>query len=196
MPNSHPELHCGPLVLRLPHPDEAQELFALASDPELSRYLQWPAHRSVSDSSAYIADTHLLWERRTAFLPSIYERATGAMVGSIGISGIEWTHRRAELGTWIGIPWQGKGFNIPAKAAMFAFGFSVLQLHRLEMLARSDNQQSLAALRKLPGVRHEGTLHDRLWQGEQPYDAELFALTADRWLPREWPDATIPPGLP
>ena len=66
-------LTCGTVQLRLVTPRSAPQLFALARDPELSRFLQWQPHASIEDSLSYIEDTKSLWERRIAYLPGIFD---------------------------------------------------------------------------------------------------------------------------
>ncbi|MCW2961899.1 MAG: GCN5-related N-acetyltransferase [Thermoleophilia bacterium] len=186
-----PRLQCGPVELRLVTPRSAQQMYALARDPEVSRLLQWPPHRSVDDSLEFIHEARTLWERRTAWLPGIFDLERGKLVGATGIHGIDEANRRGEVGTWLGVPHQRRGFNLPAKAAVVTFGFQELQLARLEFLVRVDNERSLRAMRQLPAIREEGVLAQRIWRDGAGHDAVLFALLADEFEPSAWPDVHI-----
>lgn len=182
---------CGPIELRLVTPRAAGQLFALARDPEASRMLQWDAHRSVEDSLEFIHDTRRLWEQRTAWLPGIFHRETSQLLGTTGITGIDRPNLRAEVGTWLGVPHQGFGYNRPLKAAVATFAFDVLELARLEFLVRTDNDRSLRAMRSLPAIREEGVLAQRLRRAGVAHDAVLFALLADDFDPTDWPDVQV-----
>jgi RimJ/RimL family protein N-acetyltransferase len=186
-----PRVSCGPVELRLLTPRIAQQLYALAREPAVSRKLQWPPHRSVDDSLEFIHEARALWERRSAWLPGIFDLERGQLVGCTGIHGIDRANRRGEVGSWLGVPHQGQGFNLPAKAAVATFGFEVLGLRRLEFLVRTDNERSIRAMRHLPAVREEGVLAQRIWRDEQPYDAALFVLLADEFDPSAWPEVEL-----
>jgi ribosomal-protein-alanine N-acetyltransferase len=188
-----PRVRCGPIELRLVTPRAAHQLFALAREPEVSAQLQWDAHRTVEDSLEYIHDARSLWQRGRAWMPGIFDHEREQLVGCTGITGIDRTNRRAEAGSWLGLPFQGGGFNLPAKAALVTFAFEQLELARLEFLARVDNPRSIAAMRKLPGVREEGTLARRIWHGGIGHDAVLFALLAEEFDPAQWPAVEVDP---
>lgn len=185
----------GDIELRLPTPADAAGLFELAREEELTRFLQWPAHRSLADSHAYIADTARLWERRAAFMPCIFRTADGELLGAIGLSHIDRANHRAEVGTWLGVRHQRRGYNRPAKAAMFALAFEVLGLNRLELLVRTDNTRSRAAAEALPGVHYEGTARQRLWSRGHAFDADVFALIRNDWEPTDYPGVDVDAAL-
>ncbi|MCW2972120.1 MAG: acetyltransferase [Thermoleophilia bacterium] len=187
---------CGPVELRLMTPRVAQELFVLARDPDVSRYLSWPPHETVEDSLRFIHDARSLWERHLAWLPGIFATDSGRLLGCIGISGIDRANARAELGTWLGTPHQGQGCNVPAKSALLAAAFGELDLRRIELLVRVDNDRSLRAVRALPGVRDEGVQAERIVQQGIAYDAAAFALLRSEYDAAAWPTATVNVGSP
>jgi len=187
---------CGPIELRLPTPGDAAALFDIAREPAVSRYLEWPVHRTVDDSHTYIADAARLWARRVAFLPCIYRVADGQLLGAVGISHLDRGNRRGEVGTWLGKAYQGRGYNLPAKAAIFRVGFDLLGLHRLELAVGVDNARSLRSIRTLPAVAHEGRAALRLWRDGTGVDAEVFAITTRDWDPCAYPAVELGGGLP
>jgi ribosomal-protein-alanine N-acetyltransferase len=188
-----PRVRCGSIELRLVTPRSAHQLFALARDPEVSAMLQWPAHESVDDSLEFIHDARSLWQRGKAWTPGIFDHARGQLVGCTGIHGIDRPNRRAEVGTWIGVPFQGSGYNVECKAAIAVFAFSHLELERIEFLVRVDNERSIRAMRRLPGIREEGVLAQRIWRDDVGHDAILFALLARDFDAAAWPQVTVDP---
>lgn len=175
-------------------PRAAQGLYVLAREPELSRMLSWPPHEGVEDSLEFIHDARELWARRAAWLAGVFDVATGQLVGCIGLSGIDRANERAEVGTWIGLPFQRGGINRYAKAGVVAVGFEVLGLRRLEFLVRVDNEASLRAMRGLPGVREEGVLAERIVQRGEAHDAVAFALLRSEYDSAAWPRVTVDVG--
>ncbi|MEO6866454.1 MAG: GNAT family protein [Gaiellales bacterium] len=188
-----PRLRCGPAELRLLTPRAAQQLFTLAREAEVSAMLQWPAHESIEDSLSYIHDTRALWQRGRAWLPGIFDHERGQLVGCTGIMNIDRPNRRAEVGTWLGLPFQGQGFYRPARAALATFAFEQLELERLEFLVRVDNPRSLAAIRALPGIREECVLAARIWRDDVGHDAVMFAMLANEFDRSDWPDVFMDP---
>jgi RimJ/RimL family protein N-acetyltransferase len=186
-----PRVRCGDVELRLVTPRAAHQLFALARDPAVSAQLQWSAHTSVDDSLEYVHDARSLWQQGRAWLPGIFEHAREQLVGCTGISSIDRPNRRAEVGTWIGVPHQGRGFNLASKAAVATFAFEHLDIARLEFLTRVDNERSLAAMRRLPDIREEGILARRIWRDGTGHDAVLFALLAEEFEPSAWPPVEV-----
>lgn len=196
MPMPSPRVRCGRSELRLVSPRSAHQLFALARDPEVSRLLQWPAHETIDDSLEFIHDARSLWQRGRAWAAGIFDHERGQLVGCTGLHGIDRANRRAEVGTWIGVPFQGAGYNREAKAAVAVFAFDHLGLERLEYLVRVDNARSLAAMRRLPGMREEGVLVRRIWRDGVGHDAVLFALLADEFDRSAYPPVDVDPGAP
>ena len=64
---------------------------------------------------------------------------------------------RAELGYWIGVPFWGQGHATEAVAAVLAFGFGPLGLHRIHATVFPRNPASARVLEK-SGFRREGLL--------------------------------------
>lgn len=191
-----PRVRCGDVELRLVTPRAAHQLFALAREPEVSAQLQWRAHERIEDSLEYIHAARTLWQRGRAWMPGIFAHERAQLVGCTSISNIDRPNRRAEVGTWLGLEFQGHGYNLQTKAAVATFAFEHLQLERLEFLTRVDNPRSLAAMRRLPGIREEGVLARRIWRGDEAFDGVLFALLAEDFDPSAWPAVQVDEARP
>lgn len=189
-------VRCGSIELRPITPRYSQALFRLCSDPLLTQHLQWGPYESIEDALEYIRDSRTLWHQGSAYLMGTYSEG---LIGSTGISRIDEANLCGEVGSWIGRPYQGRGFNLPSKGAVFAFGFEVLGLQRLEMLVRTANVQSVRATTKLPGVAEEGIQRLRIRdRGGDMHDAHMFAITADNWTQAstKYPEISITGNSP
>src|SRR5262245_7478814 len=71
------------------------------------------------------------WESGTRVSFAIVERATGTLVGAIGVV-VEPDHSHAELGYWIGVESWNRGYATEASRAIVAFAFESLGLHRIQ----------------------------------------------------------------
>lgn len=62
-----PTLRTARLLLRRPVLDDAPTIMQrFAADPEVTRYLSWPLHRSVEDSRAFVHWSDQTWSSSPA----------------------------------------------------------------------------------------------------------------------------------
>jgi [ribosomal protein S5]-alanine N-acetyltransferase len=176
-----PVLLAGPdLTLRYAEPGDAAALFALASDPEVTRWFSWGPYSSEEEPAAYIAGQAA--EREAGVrLDFLVER--DAPLGVIGLNELSRRDRRAMVGTWFGREHWGTGVNATAKAMILHLAFEICGLERVGAYSGLDNTRSTRALEKL-GFRHEGVL--RAWHrhGDTHHDVNVFGL-----LRADWPGA-------
>ena len=75
------------LILTTPAPADAAEIFErYASDPEVTRFMAWPRHRSIADTQDFLAFSAAEWARWPAGPLLIRARADGRLVGSTGFA--------------------------------------------------------------------------------------------------------------
>lgn len=140
------------LQLRAPTKSDAPELWSLVSDERLTPFLAWDAHRSIDETRSMIL---ALVESQQAgrgfhWVVSHAEQ----IVGLVSLIDVRWQHRcwtlkRAELAYWIGMPYQGQGYATEAAAAVTAFGFCKLHLHKMRVYHAADNPASGRTIEKL-----------------------------------------------
>jgi [ribosomal protein S5]-alanine N-acetyltransferase len=169
----------GPvLTLRYPKPEDAPALFALGSDPEVTRFFSWGPYRAQAEAEAYIAG---LPEKRDAgaLLDFAIVRG-GEPLGITGLSEPAPRDRRATVGSWIGRPAWGTGVNAEAKALILGLAFGPLGLERVTAYAGAGNDRSQAALAKIGFVR-EGLLRRFHRHGDRVHDVAVFSLLREEW---------------
>jgi ribosomal-protein-alanine N-acetyltransferase len=71
------------LTLRLPDDDDAESVFAYASDPVATRYMSWPIHVNIEDTYAFFEFAEREWES-SGIGPYLVVRG-GAVIGSTGL---------------------------------------------------------------------------------------------------------------
>jgi len=170
----------GPaLTLRYAEPADAPALFALASDPEVTRWFSWGPYASEDEPRAYIARLEGERERGERLDFAIEHREHG-VVGVTGLSELSRRDRRAMVGTWLGREHWGSGANAESKALILHLAFAVCALQRVGAYSNPDNARSTRALERL-GFRHEGVL--RAWHrhGDTHHDVNVFGLLAADW---------------
>jgi RimJ/RimL family protein N-acetyltransferase len=114
---------CSPtarLRFRRPALVDAPEIFRrYSTDPEVTRFLGWPRHRSVADAEGFIAFSDHEWTTKPAG-PLLIERLdTGQLIGSTGLM---WDGpASAQVGYVLAQDAWGQGFATEALGAMVAF---------------------------------------------------------------------------
>lgn len=116
----------------------------------------------------------------------------GQLTGQITVGGISWSSlRTCHIGYWLDRRYAGRGIMPRCVALVADYCFLELQLHRIEINIRPENQASLAVVRKL-GFRSEGLRTRYLHINGQWCDHLAFALTAEerpggvrRWIAQQ-----------
>lgn len=165
----------GPtLTLRYATPADADALFALASDPQVTRFFSWGPYTQVAQPLAYIERLAGQRERGEQLDLLIVHRDDGP-IGVTGLAELSRRDRRGVVGTWLGRRWWGSGSNEESKALMGRLAFDHLGLDRVGAYADVDNGRSQAALERVGFVR-EGILRGWHRHGDSVRDVALFSL--------------------
>jgi ribosomal-protein-alanine N-acetyltransferase len=182
----------GPsLTLRLPGPEHVPGLFALARDPEVTRWFSWGPYESEDEPRAWVADAPRRREGGER-LEFVIERA-GEPLGVTTLMELSRRDRRAMIGTWLGRPHWGTGANTASKALMFHLSFAALGLERLGAYAEVRHTRSQKALENV-GFAKEGVLREWHRHPDGPHDVVIFGLLRRDW--REQPDIEVRGSLP
>jgi RimJ/RimL family protein N-acetyltransferase len=98
-----PTLRTKRLVLRKLSLDDARDMFAYASNPQMTRFTTWDAHRSIDDSRAFLAQALNKYENGQAMDWGIVDAATNQVIGTCGLTNFSEQHQRGDLGYGIAV---------------------------------------------------------------------------------------------
>jgi len=182
-------LHGPTLTLRLPGPADAPALFALASDPDVTRWFSWGPYTEVADASAYLERLPGQREHGEQLDLLIVHRQHGP-AGITGLSEFSVRDGRAIVGTWFGRRFWGTGANRESKAMIAHLAFEVLGLHRLGSYSNPANERSTRALLGV-GFVHEGVLRHWHRHGERYLDVNVFGMLRDEWAAGDLRDVPV-----
>ena len=137
-----PTLETERLILRKMTLDDAEAVFAYASDSRVSRYTLWEAHRYIEDSRAFLELE--VSKRESGGEPywGIVYKGDHRLVGTCGIISWEPQHARAEIGYALSREYWGRGLMPEAARAMIRFGFERMSLNRIEARCIAENAAS------------------------------------------------------
>jgi [ribosomal protein S5]-alanine N-acetyltransferase len=171
-----PELETERLLLRKMRLDDAEAMFAYASDPEVTRYVLWDTHRSVEDSEEFLRQATEGYERGDFGGWGVVLKDSGAFIGTCGIdAGYAPEHARAELGYVLSREHWGRGLMSEAVREVIRFGFERLELNRMEARCIAANTASARVMEKA-GMTYEGTLREREFIKGAYRDMKLYSI--------------------
>ena len=123
---------------------------------------------------------------------AIADPATGTMIGDLGYNNFHSRDSRAEVGYGLAPEFWRRGVMTTALGAIIDYGFSKLELNKIEATVNVDNDRSAGLLRKL-GFQLEGTLRDyRNRRGRDGRRVVLRAAGVVSGLGGAWQARTTP----
>jgi ribosomal-protein-alanine N-acetyltransferase len=189
------ELRGPQLTLRLPDPDDAPALLALASDPEVTQWFSWGPYASVEEPLAWIAAQAAKRDAGVQLDFVIHHREHGP-IGVTGLAELSHRDRRAMVGTWLGRAHWGSGSNAESKALITHLAFAICGLARVGAYSNPENARSAAALERV-GFLREGTLRSWHRHDDRRLDVHVYGLLAPEWQDGPLHDVPIAAiGLP
>ena len=194
-PPAQPTLETARLRLRPFVPADAPAVEALAGVWAVAdTTLTIPHPYPDSAAAAWIATHAAEWRAGTTVTYAVTRAADGALVGAVGLARTP-SHAHASLGYWIAAPAWGRGYATEAAAALCAYAFAALGVHRIEARHFVRNPASGHVMQKL-GMRPEGVLRDAVWRWGRFEDLAVYAVLAPEWAGPAVSAAEVPAGPP
>ncbi|MGE0432912.1 MAG: GNAT family N-acetyltransferase [Planctomycetota bacterium] len=169
------------LALQLLEERHAAPLFDLidASREHLGRWLAWvDTTRSPDDCRAFIRAGLQQFAAGKGVQAGIF--ANGQLAGVIGHRKLDFTHRKNELGFWLGASFVGRGIATRALHAMLRYAFVELDLNRSTIRCPAGHARA-RALAERCGFVLEGTIRRTNWLHDRYVDHALYGLLRDEW---------------
>ena len=178
------ELRTARLLLRFHEQKDIPALVRLAGAREIAATtLNIPHPYTEEDARKFLAQSAdgFLAGRSMSF--AICKLPGSELCGGTGLD-ISETHRRAELGYWIAVPFWGMGYATEAARAMVEFGFTTLRLHKVHAHYFAENKASGRVLEKI-GMRHEGRLRNHFQKWNRYIDVEVCGILSEEFRQAE-----------
>ncbi len=150
-------------------------LVAACQDQEISRWTSVPNPYGESDARAYLLQRFDAIHAGTAAPFAVVDSADGPLLGSIALNWLDWKNRRAEVGYWLAIDARGHGHATRAVNLICAWGFQILDLERIELLASTGNPASQRVADRA-GFTREAVLRSYMRGRDGRQDMVAFAL--------------------
>jgi RimJ/RimL family protein N-acetyltransferase len=158
---------------------DSHVLFELMSHPDVFPFVRQKAYSY--DEFVFVSKQTIEAEERGELISRTILDDWGAPIGTINLFDIQ--DGAGFLGTWIGKPYHGKGYNAPAKDAFFQEVFYEKDIETIFMRIRKENIRSIKAAEKLPYVvkanETRKIIYDQLNANADIYD--LYEIPKDQY---------------
>jgi ribosomal-protein-alanine N-acetyltransferase len=170
-----PQLETPRLLLRRMRLDDAEDMFAYASDPEVTKTLTFETHLSTDDSLTFLRTVVEGYARGDTAQWGIEHREPGRFIGTIGFNEIHQGGYVGAVGYALNRAFWGQGLMTEALKAVIDFGFRHMGLRRIEAVCRVDNIGSYRVMEKA-GMQFEGIMRDGLYAKGRLESVRLYAI--------------------
>jgi ribosomal-protein-alanine N-acetyltransferase len=189
--NTFPHLETKRLILRALLPDDAESLFKILGDEEVTEFYDDDIFRSESQAREQINSWNDGFRARRCVRWGIARRGKGEIIGTCGYYGFHSLHKRAGIGYELArSSWQ-QGIMTEALGAIIRFGLMDIGLNRIQAVVMPENEGSVRLLEGL-GFNQEGVLREYEKWGDKGY-VDLLMLSLLRcefeWSQRIYRDA-------
>ena len=169
-----PTLETANLRLREMVAADAEAVFRLFGDDDVTRYYDLEGFNSLEQARGHIGQQAARYQRGEVIRWGICQRTNDVLIGSVGVSFYE-ANAQGGLGYELARPYWRMGIMSEALGIVIRFGFRSLNLNRLQALVMPGNEASAGLLGKL-GFREEGLLREYAFFKGRYQDLVCFSL--------------------
>lgn len=168
------------LLLRPVLSSDKEQMFAYRSDTETNKF-QGFIPTQLSEVDAFIAkNAKEINLSESWFQLVIIEKASGKIIGDLGIHFIGDVNQQCELGITISRKFHGRGFATEAMKAAINYLFIKLKKHRITGSVDPENKASIALLQRLD-FRKEAHFKKSLYLNGVWVDDVIYGLLNEEW---------------
>lgn len=168
------------LQLRPLQPGDAEALFAIHSDARVVRYWSSRPWTSLDQADAMIASDLKELPAGDHLRLGLELRGSNQIIGTCSLFHLAPQCRRAEIGYAMAHAHWGNGLMHEALSALLHWGFTTLDLNRVEADVDPRNAPSVRSLQRL-GFLKEGRLRERWIVEGEVSDSDLYGLLRRDW---------------
>lgn len=166
-----PTLETERLILRKITLEDAKDMYTYASNEEVTKYVTWDKHSSLSDTIDFI----------NKFLPQydapwgIQHKENGRFIGTVHFVWWQPEHKSAEIGYVLSKEYWGKGLITEAARTVITFGFESMNLVRIQARCFLENIGSERVMKKL-GMSFEGINRKVMYVKGNHKDLKMYSI--------------------
>lgn len=181
--DSNPVLDGERIVMRKLTKADAQDMYSYSSRYEVTKYLLWHPHESLSYTKRYLDEVMRQYKAHNFFDFAVVSKENGRMIGTCGFTRLDTLNHSAEIGYVLSPDYWGRGMASEAVSMILRFAFCNLGLHRVEARYMPMNLASQRVMEK-SGMLFEGVEREGIYVKGSYQDVGTCAILRDEYLAR------------
>ena len=173
-----PVIETERLILRKISMNDVKDIHTYASNPEVSKYVFWDYHRSLSATEDYVSFINELYENGKIAPWGIEYKKDGKLIGTVDFVSWQPQHKTAEIGYALSREYWGKGIATEATKELINFGFNKMDLVRIQAKCLVENVGSEKVMEKA-GMKFEGILRKFIFVKGSHYDVKMYSIVKE-----------------
>jgi [ribosomal protein S5]-alanine N-acetyltransferase len=171
----------GEIRLRLLRDDDRPALVSALQGPEFGQWTRIPHPYAAEDADAWLVKQAEARHEGTGLHVAIADAGDDRLLGEVGLTEIEWTEQRANVGYWVARENRRRGVATGAVRLLARWAFDALPLARLAILVDVRNPSS-AGVAEHAGFTREGVLRSYMTIKDTRRDVISYSLLpAELW---------------
>ncbi len=173
------DIYTERLHLRKARLGDEYSMFRYTSDPEMTKFVGWEAHKSVDETRENFIEKRLNGYADDAYRWVICEKGSDDVIGTIDVAGM-FGFATVEAGYAIARVHWNKGYATEALKAVIDYMFE-MGVHRVQAKHNVLNIGSGRAMEKA-GMTKEGVLRGMAWQNGTYADFAIWGIIREDGL--------------
>ncbi|MBM7665758.1 ribosomal-protein-alanine N-acetyltransferase [Solibacillus kalamii] len=169
-----PKLETKRLVLREILPSDAEDIYSIFSNEEVTKYYGLNTFKKIEQAEKLIEAFTNNFQTEKGMRWGIEKKGFPGLIGTIGFNSWSKAHRRAEVGYEIYPDFWRNGYASEAVAKIVEYGFQEMGLTRIGAIVFVENDGSSQLLMK-QGFEKEGILRKYMYQNNEAFDVIMLS---------------------
>lgn len=176
-----PVLETQRLILRKLRIGDYKDMFEYAGRDDVTKYLLWNSHPDADYTFDYLTYVQTQYKTGEFYDFAVVLRENGKMIGTCGFSSFDFANNGAEIGYVINPEYRGNGYADEAVSRIMAFGFTELDLRRIEARYIVNNDSSRRVMEKC-GMTFEGIHRSAVLLKGKYADVGYYSILFDEYI--------------
>lgn len=177
-----PKIETSRLILRKIRIQDIEDMHEYTSNENVSKYVTWEPHQTIADTKSYIHFVLNQYDQQRIAPWGVEFKENKKLIGTIDFVSWQPVHRTAEIGYAISQEYWGRGLTTEAVQALIKFGFTHMDILRIEARCMSENIASEHVMKK-NGMILEGVIRKGLFIKGKHRDLKLYSILKEEFEP-------------
>lgn len=161
--------------------EDAPDMFSgWANDPEVTKFLTWPAHNDVSITEGIISSWIAEYANESCYNWAIVLKESGRAVGNISVVRVNEATEALSIGYCLSRSLWGKGLMTECLSAVIDYLFENTSVNRIDSTHDVDNIGSGRVMQKA-GMQKEGLLRAWARDNQGLRDSVMYSIIRSEW---------------